>query len=441
MLPIKKFENFIAEKQLFDKKDRILLAVSGGKDSVLMLHLFKLMGIDCGVAHVNFALREEESRRDEDFVRRLSSTLNLPFYVTKFDTKKYAQTNKISTQMAARDLRYSWFEQIRMEQNFDFIALAQHKNDVVETMLINLIRGTGLRGLHGILPKKNKLIRPLLFLTRAEINNIVGENELSYVEDSSNLSIDYTRNKLRLEVIPLLKKINPHLESTFIENAAHFAEAEYFLNFEVDKIRKEVVEETKDGLLFSLERIKRLNPISLLLFELLKPYDFSASVVEEILAALNGLSGKHFFSVSHRAIIDRKHLIVTSLQTGIVKTQPIYPDTETLQFGNYQLCFSYKIENGFEQDRCKAFTDAEKLVYPLQVRVWQAADKFIPLGMKNFKKLSDFFIDEKIALHVKERTPLIINGNGDIVWVVGMRQDNRYKVSASTKKVAIFEIK
>lgn len=441
MLPIQRFEDFIADKQLFSKKDRILLAVSGGMDSVLMLHFFNLIGIDVGVAHVNFGLRGEESQRDENFVKILAERFKLPFYVAHFDTKKYAQTHKISTQMAARDLRYTWFEELRTQENYDFIALAQHKNDIVETMLINQLRGTGLSGMHGILPKKDKLIRPLLFLTRAEINELIKENNLSYVEDSSNLSSDYTRNKLRLEVIPHLQEINPRVEDTFAENAARFAEVESFLENEINKIRKNITEEKKDAVCFSLEKIKNLSPISLLLFELLKPFNFSASVVKEIINAINGQSGKHFFSFSHRAMIDREFLIIAKIEENSFENQFIYPDTKTLKFGVHQLCFSYKNDNKYEQDKNKAFVDAELLIYPMTIRAWQIGDKFVPIGMRNFKKLSDFFIDEKTPRHTKHSTPLVINGNGEIIWIAGMRQDNRYKLGSSTKKVAIFEIK
>ncbi|MET4082522.1 tRNA(Ile)-lysidine synthase [Pedobacter sp. UYP30] len=441
MLPTKQLEDFIAKRQLFDKHHRILLAVSGGKDSVLMLHLFKSLSIDIGVAHVNFKLRGAESQRDEDFVRNLASSLNVPFFTTHFDTKKYATLHKISTQMAARDLRYKWFEEIRRTEKYDFIALAQHKNDVAETMLINLLRGTGLSGLHGILPKKDKLIRPLLFLNRAEIDALIGKHQFTYVEDSSNLSSNYIRNKIRLEVMPRLREINTNVENTFTENAARVAEVEAFLAMQVAEIWKDTVQQKIDGWYFSIAKIKALYPVSLLLYELLKPFHFSASVVNEIIDAFDGQSGKCFFSVSHRAIISRGLLIIAELQNEGIESQLIHPDSQSLLFANHQLCFSLMDGNEYEQKPNKAFLDAAKLIYPLQVRTWQTGDKFIPLGMKGFKKISDFFIDEKVAQHLKDTTPILLNGNGDVLWLAGMRQDNRYKVRSSTKKVAIFELK
>ena len=441
MLSTRQFQEFITQKQLFDKHQRILLAVSGGKDSILMLHLFKSLGIEIGVAHVNFKLRGDESQRDEDFVRSLAERLNIPFFTEHFETKKYASLHKISTQMAARSLRYQWFEEIRLREKFDFIALAQHKNDVAETILINLLRGTGLSGLHGILPKKDKLIRPLLFLTRVEIDALIQKHNLSYVEDSSNLSSDYTRNKIRLEVMPRLREINTSVENTFTQNAARFAEVESFLAMQVDAMRQEIVQKKAGGWYFSVEKIQALNPISLLLYELLKPFNFMASVVNEVIDALKGQSGKRFFSVSHRAIISRGWLIVAELQNEGIEGRLVHPDTRNLDFGNHQFCFSNTDGNSYDQNLNKAFLDADKLVYPLMIRTWQIGDKFIPLGMKGFKKLSDFFIDGKIDQHLKDTIPILVNGNGDLLWVAGMRQDNRYKVRLSTKKVAIFELK
>ncbi|RZL33215.1 MAG: tRNA lysidine(34) synthetase TilS, partial [Pedobacter sp.] len=275
MLPLKQFQDFINQHQLFLKGNKILLAVSGGKDSVLMLHLFKAIGVNIGVAHCNFNLRGDEAQRDENFVKMLAASLDLPFYITHFETKKYAAENKISTQMAARDLRYNWFEEIRVKEGFDYVALAHHQNDTVETMLINLTRGTGISGIHGILSNRGNLIRPLLFLNRQEIDEFIENNHLDYIEDSSNQSASYTRNKIRLKVIPHLKEINPDLEKTFTENAARFAEVETFLNVQVQKLSAKILNKKADGIYIPLDEISRLNPQKLLLFELLKPYGFT----------------------------------------------------------------------------------------------------------------------------------------------------------------------
>jgi tRNA(Ile)-lysidine synthase len=441
MLPLKQFKDFIEQQQLFAAGSKILLAVSGGKDSVLMLHLFYEAGMDIGIAHCNFNLRGEESKRDEDFVRSLCNRLNLPFYITHFDTKKYAAANKISTQMAARDLRYDWFENIRTENGYDYIALAQHQNDAVETILINLLRGTGLSGLHGILAKRDRLIRPLLFLNRQKINELVEGHKLDFVEDSSNLSANYTRNKLRLKVIPLLKEINPTLENTFNKNIARFAEIEGFLANNVKILEQKIVRKKEDGIYISLEDILALNPQKLLLFELLKPYGFTDLLVDQILNGLNLQSGKMFFSQSHQAIINREDLIILPVKREAGNQESVYQEIEYIQFNQFHFKHYCVDDLSFETDKNKIYIDFDQLIYPLTIRNWKNGDKFIPMGMSGFKKISDFFIDEKIPLHLKSNVPILVNGNDEIIWVAGMRQDNRYKLLPTTKKVAIFELK
>lgn len=441
MLPLKQFQDFINQHELFARDNRILLAISGGKDSVLMLHLFKAIGVNIGVAHCNFNLRGDEAQRDENFVKMLSASLDVPCYLTHFDTKKYAAENKISTQMAARDLRYPWFEEIRVKYGYDLVASAHHQNDTVETMLINLTRGTGISGLHGILPKRQHLIRPLLFLNRNEIDEIIDKNHLDFVEDSSNQSTQYTRNKIRLGVIPKLKEINPDLEKTFTENAVRFAEVEAFLNTAVKKLAAKILQKKDDGVHIAIDEIVKLNPQRLLFFELLKPYGFTESVVQEILSHLNSLSGTHFFSSTHQAIINRDYLVIAEKNVDSVFNEFIHPSTYNILFGKDDITLSFSSEIKFEVGHYKAFVNADKLIFPLIVRNWQNGDKFIPLGMRQLKKVSDYFIDEKVPIHLKATTPILVNGNGDIVWIVGMRQDNRYKLTAATKKVAIFELK
>ncbi|NTE03375.1 tRNA lysidine(34) synthetase TilS [Agrobacterium tumefaciens] len=440
MLPLSQFQDFIKQYELFASGNKILLAVSGGKDSVLMLHLFKAIGVNIGVAHCNFNLRADEAQRDENFVKILAETLDLPYHITHFDTKKYAIENKISTQMAARDLRYAWFEEIRATHQYDYIALAHHQNDAIETVLINLIRGTGISGLHGILPKRGHLIRPLLFLNSEQIERIVSEENISFVEDSSNLSTNYTRNKLRIQVIPHLKEINPNLEKTFADNITRFAAIENFLDLEVTKLQAEIIIKKTDGLYIALDEISKLNPQKLLLYELLKPYHFTEYVVEEIIAGLRALSGTHFFSSTHQAIINRNDLVIIEKNTDNLLNEFIHPATKKISFGGHTISLDYSTVTKFEMNVAKAFVNADQLIFPLVVRKWQNGDKFIPLGMHMLKKVSDFFINEKVPVHIKHSTPILINGNGDIIWIAGMRQDNRYKLTTATKKVAIFEL-
>ena len=442
MLPLQSFKEYIEHHSLVHKGDRILLAVSGGRDSVLMAHLFKQSGYQFGIAHCNFRLRAEESQRDEQFVISLAAALEVPCYVTHFDTKAYAAAQKISTQMAARDLRYRWFEKIRQEESYVKIGIAHHQGDVIETVLLNLTRGTGIAGLHGIQPQKEKLIRPLLFLSAQDIHQLIVSNAIDYVEDSSNSSTAYARNKIRLAVVPVLRELNPNLEQTFEHNIRRFAETEQVLQQVVKQLKADICELRNDGIYLSLEKVNALYPQRLLLFEILREYSFTENVVDEILHSLNKQSGTSFYSADYRLTVDREFLILTEKEESVVRSNiMIHPTDTAVEFNRHQLSISFSDTIFFENDMCKAFIDADLLIFPLVLRSWQDGDRFMPLGMSNYKKLSDFFVDQKIPLPNKEAIPILINGNGDIVWIVGLRQDNRYKVTATTKKVAIFEQK
>lgn len=440
MLVLQQFTDHISKHQLFDREDHILLAVSGGKDSVLMAQLFKLAGFNFSIAHCNFNLRADEAQRDEAFVKMLAEQMEVPFHVVHFDTKEFAEQHKISTQMAARQLRYGWFEEVRQKHDYNYIAVAHHQNDAIETVLLNLVRGTGISGMHGILPKRGHLIRPLLFLSRQQIDQIIEESDFSYVEDSSNQSSKYARNKLRLQVIPHLREINPNLEETFAQNIHRFAETEALLHNVVAETRSRLFKEQFGNITISVAEIEQLNPQQLLLFELLRPFNFTATVVDEILKSLNKQSGTSFYSSTHRLTIDRENVLISVIDNTQEHIFNLH------DAGKIDLSFGQKVSLRFSSDinfvktKQLAFVDANLLIFPLVLRYKQDGDRFKPLGMNAFKKLSDFLIDEKVPLPQKNKVPLLINGNGDVVWVVGMRQDERYKVSATTKKVAIFEL-
>ncbi len=440
MLPLQSFKAFISRHELFLPDQKILLAVSGGKDSVLMAHLFKQSGFSFGIAHCNFNLRAEESQRDEAFVRLLAATLEVPFHVTHFDTKAYAKSHRSSTQMAARELRYTWFEEVRITGGYEAIALAHHQNDAIETMLINLTRGTGISGLHGIAAKRGRLIRPLLFLNREDIESCVAAEHLDYVEDSSNRSDYYARNKIRLKVIPHLKAINPSLEQTFAQNIQRFKDAEMIIEQRIAELRVTLFKVGTQGVSLSIDEVQKLNPQRLLCYELLKTYGFTESVVEELLNSLDKQSGTSFYSTSHRITLDRNQLLITAAESAGNINVIIHPGDETLKLPFHELHVRYETGNGYLADG-RAYVDQSMLIYPLVIRTRQPGDVFIPLGMKTHKKLSNFFVDEKVPLPEKDKIPLLVNGNGEIIWVAGLRQDNRYKVSAATKKVAIFELK
>jgi tRNA(Ile)-lysidine synthase len=440
MLPIDKFKAFIEQHQLFNADERILLAVSGGKDSALMVHLFKKAGFNFGIAHCNFNLRGAESQRDEDFVRLLADEMGVQFHNIQFDTSVFAAQENISIQMAARQLRYQWFEELRLANDYHYIALAQHQNDSIETLLLNLVRGTGIAGMHGILPKRAKLIRPTLFLSRNDVETIVDEGNISYVEDSSNASSKYARNKIRLKVVPHLKEINPNLEETFVENIKRFSETEQLVQQIVKEKAGALLTVVGDTFEMQIADVLALYPQKLLFYEILKPFGFTSTVVDEIIASLNKQSGTGFSSQTHQLTIDRERLIISV--NGSESGAPVYvhePSIYNLSSGkNLQLTVTNEL--GFTSNKNKAYIDADLLRFPLIVRYWEAGDKFKPLGMQNFKNISDFFVDSKVPVPHKNKIPLVINGDGNLIWVVGMRQDERFKVTATTKKVAIFEV-
>jgi len=446
MLPVKKFTDFIEQNNLFTPGSALLAAVSGGMDSALMVHLLKSSGYNFGIAHCNFQLRGHEANADQEFCRQLAHQNNVRFHTINFDTLNYAADKKISIQMAARELRYQWFEQLKQQYNYSAIALAHHQNDAIETILLNLVRGTGIAGLHGILPKNGSLVRPLLFLSREEIEEIIKENGIIYVEDSSNASVKYARNKLRHEVVPKLRELNPALESTFEKNLEHFREMETLLELRLAELKKElfiVPDSYRDGdeIHLQTEAVKKLKPRRLLLFKLLQEYGFNETTVDDLVAALDKHPGKIFEAAYFTLILDRDKLILTKKNNKKQEEISITAADDTINYGNYKLTLLHDDTPLIIKDNpMAASVDAARLIYPLSMRAWRQSDNFYPLGMKTRKKLSDFFISLKIPLHKKNEVPLLINGNGEIIWIGGYRVDERYKVTHNTKKVTIFEL-
>lgn len=440
---IKKFKEFIKSKKLFKRKERMLLTVSGGVDSVVMCHLFKEAGYDFAIAHCNFQLRGEESDGDEAFVDKLAKTYEVPFYSVRFDTQAYSKEQKITIQEAARDLRYEWFEKLREENNFDWIITAHHKNDSIETFMYNLVRGTGIAGLHGILEKKGNVVRPLLFASKEEIIEYAGLNELEFREDSSNSSNKYSRNKIRNKVMPLLREVNQA--------------ADYHIAMEIERLRevegiyqswmafqKEwcIIKKGKETHV-AIEILLASGYPEPLLFEILKPYNFHGDIVKDIVFNLKREAGKRFYSTTHEVLKDRDYLVLRkkadaksngsySIGEGVEEIhEPITLKLESIvDLSNFKIPATKKV----------ACVDAEKLVFPLTLRKWKAGDYFFPLGMKGKKKLSDFFVDNKLSLFEKENTWILTSGN-KIVWIVGHRVDNRFKVGNDTEKIYLLSLK
>jgi len=440
MLPVKQFTDFIEQNKLFNPTGKVLAAVSGGMDSVLMAHFLKAAGYNFSIAHCNFQLRGDEALADQEFCQKLAQQLAVEFHTINFDTQAYAAENKASIQMAARELRYQWFQQVKQQHGYDVIALAHHQNDTIETILLNLTRGTGIAGLHGILPRNGDLVRPLLFLKRGAIQQIIAQDNIDFVEDSSNSSVKYGRNKIRHEVIPRLKELNPSLEKTFENNLQHFREMEVLLEMRLTALKKDLLVEQDDEIHIALAAIKALEPKRLLLFKLLQPYGFNETTVDDLIASLHKHSGRVFESLGHRLILDRESIILSKKTDNPVAVR-INPDDHEINYHNYKVTLLHDDSPLIVKNNPLAVSiDAALLVYPLIIRRWLQSDFFYPLGMKARKKLSDFFIDQKIPVHQKSRIPLLVNGNGDIIWVAGYRSSEHYKVSKNTKKVTIFEL-
>jgi len=441
MLPVQNFTAFIQQHQLFKANDVVLAAVSGGMDSVLLVHLLKLAGYTFAIAHCNFQLRGTDADADQAFCRQLAHNMEVPFHTINFHTSAYAREQKLSIQMAARQLRYQWFEELCLQHNYPAVALAHHQNDAIETILLNLTRGTGIAGLHGILPKNNRWVRPLLYLTRDEIAALVTQHQLAYVEDSSNASTKYARNKIRHQVIPHLKELNPNLEQTFERNLTHFRELEQLLQEQVAIAKKQVCTKHGNEVHLSLDAISRLMPQRLLLSGLLKDYGFNDTTIDSLINSLPKHSGRIFESAGYILVLDRGKLILSPKITDTLLPVTIDPENETARFGNYTFIITYTHEPGtIPKNADMAMVDAGLLVYPLTLRCWQQGDYFMPLGMHTRKKLSDFFVNQKVPVHQKTQIPILINGNGEVIWVAGYRLDNRYKLTDQTKKVTIFEI-
>ena len=439
MIALNRLQTFIKQHALFQEKECVLLAVSGGRDSVLMARLFKLAGFNFGIAHCNFQLRDEEADRDEQFTSQLASELEVKFFVARFETAEYAKENHISIQMAARDLRYQWLETIRKEFGYHYIALAHHQNDVIETMLLNLTRGTGIAGLNGILAKKDKLIRPLLILRRDEIDQMP---PFDYREDSSNVSVKYARNKIRLEVIPVLKKLNPSLEQTFEANRKRFSELEILLEQRVNELREQLFKKLDDHEFeIDLKLLKNLIPLNTLLYGLFHPFGFTETVLNDLTIAWEGSPGKVFRSLSHQLILDRDRLILCQMHQST--PEDIYISTKPTEYIWNRQKFSSRVKliTKFQlsKDGAMAQLDHDLLQFPMKLRPWKNGDQFQPLGLKSKQKLSDFFIAQKIRLNHKKDIGILENGNGDIVWIMGFRISERYKISTNTKKVFILE--
>ena len=422
---LQKVRKYIEEQHLLPagrSSSKIVVGLSGGADSVVLLYILHQLGYECLAAHCNFHLRGEESLRDEHFAIDLANVWNIPFYKQDFETQSIAKKRGISVEMAARDLRYEWFEQLRKEQNAEAIAVAHHQDDTIETVLLNLIRGTGLRGLTGISPKNGKIIRPLLCVSKQEILQFAEENQLSFITDSSNLQEDYTRNKIRLSLVPLLQSLNPAIHSALLRTMENLHEVEKIYDSYIQEAKANVFDSQKGTI--NIPLLKPLSSPESVLFEILKEYGFGTEVIREAYRAIDSQSGKEFYSPNYTLIKDRSHFLLVSAEEKMSEIQ--YQMTIEENRPDFQI----------KKDKNIAYFDADKLQFPLTVRKWQKGDKFMPFGMTGFQKISDYFNNHKFSKPQKEEARLLCSGK-DIIWIIGQRADNRYRVGESTKRIAV----
>ena len=414
---------------LVDQK--ILVACSGGLDSIVLLHLLQKIGLTLGVAHCNFKLRGAHSDADLSFVETIAGNLGVPVFTTVFDTKTYAKTQGISTQVAARELRYEWFYSTARANGYDRIATGHHADDDLETFFINLSRVTGLRGLTGITSNTEQLIRPLLPFSRAQIMQFAKKEELFWREDSSNSTRDYLRNKLRLDVIPAFKGVNKTVLQNFKQTQQHLKESQALLEDYITLVTKLVVSHKDTSFEIDSKQLQALPNTNTLLFELLYPYGFTD--FKAIASILESEVGKKVLSKQYVLHKDRNHLVLTTREQ--VVDSRVYCIDAKQQSCTIPIKLNFtKVAQVGEHEPHSLYVDAAKLTYPLKVRAWRLDDVFHPFGMKGKKKLTKFFKDEKLSLLSKNSVWVLESGD-EIVWVIGLRPDDRYKVTSATKEV------
>lgn len=427
---IQAFKKFIQKESLFHPNEKVLLAVSGGVDSVVLCHLFHQAKFDFGIAHCNFKLRGNESDGDALFVKKLAEELEVPFFEIAFETNKYVERNKVSVQVAARDLRYDWLRKIRTENDFQYIATAHHLDDSLETILYNFTKGCGIRGLHGILPKVKNVIRPLLFSQKKEVLLYAKNHDISFREDASNETDKYARNNIRHNVIPALEKINPSLQKTTAENIQRIKETEGLFNYAITLLQKEVIEQRDEQLFIHLEKLKATPAPSTLLFEILQPYHFNNDQTSQMIDSMSHQAGAIFHSPTHQVLLDRDFFIVKKTTQSTNEHFIISKNKTSVVFPKGQLLFEIKntIPDFQQDEKHVAFFDLKKIKFPLTLRKWKAGDYFQPLGMNGQgKKIKKFLTDLKLNRFEKENT-WVLESDGEICWIVGIRMDERFKV-------------
>ena len=435
---VHRFKSFIESQQLCSDKDKILVAVSGGIDSMVMLHLFLKTEYQIGMAHCNFNLRGKESDDDQKFVSEYAKKNNIAFHTASFETKRHAAEKGISIQMAARELRYGWLERIRLENEYDHIAVGHNSDDSIETFFINLSRNSGIHGLTGIKPRFKDVIRPILFAAREEIAAFAKCNHIGYREDSSNKETKYLRNRIRHQIIPEFEKVNPSFRDNMLEAILRFRDLEKQLTDMTAYYQNVAMTIADEKVKIDFRKFPSEDIMNIVLFEMVKDYGFNGDQVRSMIETVHGESGKQFFSDSFRLVKDRNEFIITRREKT---SDNVYLIEKGVSYIDIPVNLSFKLIPKSESFKIQthsnmAFLDYDRLIFPLELRKWNKGDRFIPFGMTHFKKLSDFFTDNKLSLIEKESVWLVVSGN-DIVWIINHRIDNRYRITEETQKIFI----
>ena len=439
---LKKFGLYIKEQNLFQPKDRLLLAVSGGIDSVVLCALCKADGYEFEIAHCNFQLRGNDSQRDEAFVKALAEKYEVPFHLKIFDTTEYAITSKKSIETAARDLRYDWFidllssSQQNESSKLDLLLTGHHADDNMETVVMNFFRGTGIHGLKGILPTNGKIIRPLLFARRSELESYATQHGLGFVTDHTNLENDYTRNYFRNTILPLVKETYPEAPNNVLKNIQRFRETEILFEQALEKHKKNLLEYRGKEVHIPVLKLLQTIPLATVFHEIIKEYGFTAHQTDEAILLLKSETGKYIQSATHRIIKNRSWLIISSIQSTEAQHILIKEDDLQIDFSSGFLSIEKKDIETFKisDNPMIAQLDFSKITFPLLLRKWKTGDYFYPLGMQKKKKLGRFLSDQKLSITQKENV-WILEMDLKIIWVVGIRIDNRFKVTDTTRKI------
>lgn len=447
MKMIKQFKQYITKNKLITPNDKILLTISGGADSIAMLNLFLQTKYKIAVAHCNFMLRGQNSNEDQTFVQEICSKTNTKFHTKKCNAKKYATENKISIEMAAREIRYKWFKELSEKYKYTKIATAHHKNDSAETIILNLTHKTGIKGLTGIPLKNNKIIRPILFATKNQIEKYCKKNNIKYRTDTTNFNSKFQRNKIRNQIIPKLIEINPATIENIIQSAKNLNQYQQLFEHNFEKFKQKCTKNKTFTTEIDKNKIQNFIPTELFLFKFIQKYGFNASQTQNIIQTIKN-SGKQFFSEKYKLIIDREKIIISKKQTPQKQTlYYIHKNDKNIQINENQpdeISISIH-ENTIQKTKITknkniAYIDQNKITFPLKIRKWKNADHFFPIGLKYKKKLSNFFTDNKINIIEKENIWLLCNNNNEIIWIIGHRPDNRYKITKETKNTIIIKL-